>query len=166
MNVIALTNSCNFVLVSNQDWKRLSKYHWCQDEGRARMTTKINGKHLRMHQLIRKGEVIHHRNEDGLDNRRENLKATNQGWHYHHHCSGEKNAAKRPEIRALMSAVAMGKHVGEKNAAHKLTAEQVSAVRAQYATGLWTLKQLGAKYKVCYTTIHWIVSGKHWKEVN
>jgi len=165
MNVIALTNSCNFVLVSDCDFKRLSKHHWFQDAGYARSTKKINGKNFRMQQLIKRGENVHHRNENPLDNRRENLVGLTKGAHYAFHCAGEKNAAKRPEIKSKMIASAIGKHVGEKNAQHKLTAEQVLAIRAQYATSLWTLKQLGKKYGVAFTTIHWIVSGKHWRNI-
>ena len=65
-----------------------------------------------------------------------------------------------------MSIAAIGKHNGEKNPACKLSSEQVIAIRAQYATGGYTLKALGKQYGVAFTTIHWIVSGKHWKEVN
>lgn len=57
-------------------------------------TTKINGKSIRVHRIIaekklgrplRKGEIVHHKNENKQDNNPRNLKVTTVGEHNHHH---------------------------------------------------------------------------------
>ena len=165
MKKIPLKNSTLFALIDDCDYSKVSAYAWRLDDGWAR--TSINRKSVGMHRLIIcKGEVVHHINENRLDNRRCNLNPMNRGAHYAHHCSGEKNAAKRPEVRRAMSAAAIGKHEGEKNYQHVLTEEQVREIRAKYVPRKYTLKRLAEEFGVCFTTIHWIISGGHWKVVS
>lgn len=52
---------------------------------------------------------------------------------------------------------------GEANNRAKLTAEQVSAIRAEYSSGTISQRELGNKYSVRPGTIHNITSGKGWK---
>ena len=165
MKKIPLKNSSLFAIVDDRDYLSVSAYMWRLDEGWAR--TSIDKNSVGIHRLIiKKGEVVHHKNENRLDNRRANLLPMSRGAHYSHHCSGEKNAAKRSEIRALMSINAIGKHDGEKNPSHILSEIQVAEIRAKYVPRKYTLKRLAKGFGVCFTTIHWIVSGGHWKGVS
>lgn len=62
--------------------------------------------------------------------------------------------------------VSKGRQVGQpgaRNPAARLTPEQVAAIRAEYARGGVTLKQLGTKYAVHLTTVHLVVKNKKWK---
>ena len=52
---------------------------------------------------------------------------------------------------------------GERNHNHKLTDAQVVSIRARYAQGSISQKQLGSEYGVSETTIHVIVTGKGWR---
>ena len=70
----------------------------CISEGYKIIT--VEGKYMFEHRYImeqhlgrklKRSEIIHHRNENGLDNRIENLKLTNQVWHAKHH--GKKRYA-------------------------------------------------------------------------
>ena len=54
---------------------------------------------------------------------------------------------------------------GENNNSAKLTYENVHEIRKLRKAG-WKLKDLAKKFSVCVTTIHWITSGKHWKNVS
>lgn len=73
-------------LIDNLDHELVSKYNWVFDDSvnggpYARATIRKNGRatSLRMHRLIkqaRKGYVVDHINQDGLDNRRSNLRMT------------------------------------------------------------------------------------------
>lgn len=53
----------------------------------------------------------------------------------------------------------------EKNVKAKLTSDQVQSIRAEYARGGVTQKELGRRYGVRQQTISWITSGKHWTRV-
>ncbi len=54
---------------------------------------------------------------------------------------------------------------GQENAAAKLTPEKVLSIRSEYATGLFHLKHLAAKYGVHLTTISLIVRREKWKHI-
>ena len=54
---------------------------------------------------------------------------------------------------------------GERHPAAKLTASQVAAIRATYATGTTTQEALGARYGVGQYAISRIVRGKGWQDV-
>lgn len=66
-------------VVSDRDYKVLNKYPWyvVKTPRSIYANTSINGKTVYMHRLImsaQKGQEIDHINNDGLDNRRENLR--------------------------------------------------------------------------------------------
>ena len=54
---------------------------------------------------------------------------------------------------------------GESNAQSKLTADDVLSIRATYATGEWTQKELAAIYSVWQPCISKIVLGQRWQHI-
>lgn len=73
-----------YALVDNEDFDFLDQYWWClnkKEDGRFYVVSKINGKMIKMHRLIlnaKKNQILDHKNGDGLDNRRENLRFCTQ----------------------------------------------------------------------------------------
>ena len=53
---------------------------------------------------------------------------------------------------------------GEQAGSAKLTAEQVRAIRREYASGIVTQAALGKRYGVSQPSISLIISKKHWRE--
>jgi len=101
MKKIALTQG-KFALVDDEDYKELSEHKWCLS---ARATSSyairaeyLNGERLGvvyMHrQILDPGDShVDHRNGDGLDNRRDNLRI----------CSQRENTYNRPGNRGVTS---------------------------------------------------------------
>lgn len=56
--------------------------------------------------------------------------------------------------------------VGEAQGLHKLTADQVKDIRAEYATGSTSYRKLAEKYGVSHTVIRYVVVGKTWQSVS
>lgn len=54
---------------------------------------------------------------------------------------------------------------GERHLSAKLIKSSVVEIRHKYATGGYTLTELGIAYGVCFATIHAIVKRKTWKHV-
>lgn len=81
MNVIALTNSCNMLLVDDDIYRMLNKYTWnAVKSGNtyyARTTRWVNNKQFNLfaHRVVVDGDEIDHRNRDGLDCRSKNLRS-------------------------------------------------------------------------------------------
>lgn len=70
--------------------------------------------------------------------------------------SGNRNGSRtRPDRRA----------VGERCGSSKMTAEKVKALRRDWATGKYTQRQLGRKYKISQQQVSVIVTGKHWRHL-
>ena len=96
--LIPLTQG-KFAIVDAEDYERLSKYKWHVDKGDSTYYAArgIVGKNFRMHREILnapEGLVVDHRNHNGLDNRRENLRL----------CTvAENNMNRRPSKRANKS---------------------------------------------------------------
>ena len=96
--LIPLTQG-KFAIVDAEDYERLSKYKWHVDKGDSTYyaARSIVGKNFRMHREILnapEGLVVDHRNHNGLDNRRENLRL----------CTvAENNMNRRPSKRANKS---------------------------------------------------------------
>lgn len=70
-------------IVDDDDYEWLNKWKWCAIKrcntwyAERRELKSISGKIIRMHRLITcasTGEVVDHKNRDGLDNRRNNLR--------------------------------------------------------------------------------------------
>ncbi|HEX9503641.1 MAG TPA: HNH endonuclease [Patescibacteria group bacterium] len=81
-----LTNKGVSVKIDSEDYNRLSKYSWyINDSGYAMTTiydpkTQLSNLKIRMHRLImnsKKGELVDHRNNNRLDNRKSNLRVCN-----------------------------------------------------------------------------------------
>lgn len=62
--------------------------------------------------LKRESLVVHHLNGNRKDNRLENLVTSHRGCHVSYHMFGDKNPAKRPEVRKLLSKAKIGKYLG------------------------------------------------------
>lgn len=81
MKKIKLTQG-KYALVDNEDYEFLSKYKWCfspSGTGYAERRDKksLTGKIIRMHRFILdapKDKIVDHKNMNGLDNRRNNLR--------------------------------------------------------------------------------------------
>jgi hypothetical protein len=74
MKQISLTQG-KFAIIDDEDYALVSQYNWYYNNGYAKAYHQ--GKRLRMHRLIlnaSKGQPVDHRNRNGLDNRRCNLR--------------------------------------------------------------------------------------------
>jgi len=47
----------------------------------------------------------------------------------------------------------------------KLDENEVRAIRFRYSLGRDTCRTLGVRYRVCKSTIEWVLNGKTWKHV-
>jgi AP2 domain/HNH endonuclease len=78
MKTIPITRG-KFVLVDDEDFASLSQFKWCCAgyEGYWYAMRKVNGKMIRMHRVIlgaSEGQWVDHKNGNGLDNQRGNLR--------------------------------------------------------------------------------------------
>lgn len=80
------------ILLDDDDFDKLNKYQWKVTQrsknGTFYVYTTINGQRKLMHRMImdtKPDEVVHHINQIGLDNRKENLKNLNQKNHFKIH---------------------------------------------------------------------------------
>ena len=73
-----------FALVDSDDYKKLSKYEWKASKsvrGKYYVYAIINNKNVSLHRMIidaKKGEIVDHINHNSFDNRKSNLRITNQ----------------------------------------------------------------------------------------
>lgn len=54
---------------------------------------------------------------------------------------------------------------GSRHGCAKLTEEKVASIRADYATGRFTMQELGAKHGIGKSAVHFIVKRQTWKHV-
>lgn len=67
------------------DWPAVSQYRWCADKRKYTFYAKADGGKTRLHKLLAPGKEIDHKDGDGLNNRRSNLRDV----------SGSQNQANR-----------------------------------------------------------------------
>jgi len=87
MKRIPLTHE-QFAVVDDSDFEWLSQWRWyaCRNCKCWYAHTNINGRNVQMHQLLcvaPKGYEIDHKNNDGLDNRRDNLRICTHAQNIH-----------------------------------------------------------------------------------
>lgn len=71
-------SSGNFVLIDEADYAMISRFNWWEkDVKQGYAETRINGKNVKMHQLIG-GFLCDHKSRNTYDNRRENLRPSNK----------------------------------------------------------------------------------------
>ncbi len=78
MKKIKLTQG-KYALIDDKDYKNISQYTWWSMKGAYTFyaRTEVKRKCLLMHRIImnaKKGQIVDHRDGDGLDNRRKNLR--------------------------------------------------------------------------------------------
>ncbi len=69
----------DYTLVDEDDYEKVNQYRWCLSKGYAQGSVNINGKKsIKLHHFVFKKpdgkNVIDHKNQDRLDNRKENLR--------------------------------------------------------------------------------------------
>lgn len=70
-----------YALIDNCDFEKVSKFKWCYEKfsgNEYAMRKDSKGKNIRMHRFIMNfpDGIVDHKNRNGLDNRRKNLRAT------------------------------------------------------------------------------------------
>jgi hypothetical protein len=111
---------------------------------------------LHLGRKLSRFEVVHHKNEDTLDNKIENLEVMSLGEHTRLHCLGR-----------LPSAVLTGanRHPGSSNWKAKLTEGQASAIKiAALAPGA-SRAEIAKRFGVSGSTVSGIKHGKRWTHV-
>ena len=105
-------------------------------------------------------EIVHHKNEDGHDNRLENLEVITLSEHSHRHRIGKKlSEATKEKIRQNCYAPK-----GEESPSSKLTEEKVTEIKKRLAAGE-PQRAIAAEFGVGKTTIADINLGNRWCHV-
>jgi len=147
---------------SGRVWSKYYGGHWLKlilgENGYYRVTLCKHGKQYNktLHRLVLEAFVgpcppnmeCCHNNGIPTDNRLENLR-----WDTY-----RKNQLDR--VRHGTSDV--GKYVGEAGATSKISNRNRRLIMYQYATRLFSQRELGEMYGVHQTTIHYIICGKTW----
>lgn len=132
MRTITLTQG-KFAIVDDEDYARLSAVKWCYSEGYAVRNAGADG-FVKMHHLVigrpPKGCVTDHKNRNGLDNTKLNLRHVTQG----------RNVMNKPAQKNNTSGY---KGVYWHKAAQKWCAE-IKADGKRKSLGLFTDKELAA----------------------
>jgi HNH endonuclease len=78
-------------------------------------------------------------------------------------CCNPRHLLTGTDLDNKWDSIERGRHnFGKKNGSARLTDEQVLAIRAQYASGRYLLRELGAIYGVSRVHVGRIVHGKKW----
>lgn len=138
MKIIQLTKGYE-ATVSNRDFPRVSKHSWCVCFGStkvyAQANIKINGKWTRilMHRFIlnaRSDQMIDHKDRNGLNNTRSNIRLSTRGQNQHN--SGPRKGGSR------FKGVSWHKQVGKWVA-------QITANRKHHYLGLFKNEEDAAR---------------------
>ena len=130
--------------------------------GYLRVDLRCNGKrkNATVHRLVAEAFLgpapspkheVNHKNGDRVDNRVENLEWVTRSENLTH------------AFRVLGSRHGISQ--GEAHGQAKLTRRDVVEIRRLWATGDYTQAELGEMFGVTQSTIHLIVTRKHWKHV-
>lgn len=94
MKEIILSKGC-VAIVSDEDFDRVSEFKWCAtingSKTYAVRREKLTGKRIYLHRFLCDGEIVDHINNDGLDNRRENLRAATKAQNAMNHAKRKGN---------------------------------------------------------------------------
>lgn len=95
MKKIPLSNSSRFALVDDEDYHKVFMRRWGLNKGYARTT--IGGKRVLMHNVIMpspgEGKTPDHKDQNGLNNQKENLRPANQSLQLHNTRLKENNTS-------------------------------------------------------------------------
>lgn len=156
MRFIPLSNSPDMVSVDEDIYDLLSMFSWRKSKnGYAVSNSRFKGKQKYMHRVLCDGEVIHHINENKLDNRSENLEPQSYLKHNAYHQGGEKNWHRRSELRSLFS--------GENSPHHKLTLSQIVEIRKKYVPKKYSQRRIAKEFGVCQRQIGRILRDESWR---
>lgn len=147
-------------VISLGDWPRVSRHRWYAFVDKrsaskwyaASNVRQADGSWMKLllHRFIMavpSGMDCHHRNNDGLDNRRENIERLTKSEH--------------------MSLTHIGheRSRGENNSQSKLTRKQVLGMRILHASGHATISQMADWAKVPYRTVYRAVNNRSWQHL-
>lgn len=140
MKQIRLANGRGVVLIDDEDYERIAAHSWCLQLGGgnyqrkyAQANIKIDGqwKRTTMHRFImglKKGERCDHRDNDGLNNQKENLRLATSNQNQHN----------REKVRGRFKGVSW----------HKVAAKwvaQIAAYGKHYYLGLFDEEEAAAR---------------------
>jgi hypothetical protein len=112
---IILANNKGIVLVDEQDYEFLSKYSWHIHVAGTKAYARawINGRREYMHRLLCNGDLVDHVNQNGLDNRRNNLREATKSLN-------TINSKIRSDNKTGYRGVVLNKKTGKYQAEYKL----------------------------------------------
>ena len=102
---------------------------------------------------LKKGEVVHHKDRNKINNSFDNFKMMTNGDHIRLHNTGENN----PNYGKDFS--------GENGPNSKLKKDDVIEIRVDLNEGILTQREIGLKFGVHQITISQIKTGKTWKHI-
>lgn len=129
------------ILIDDEDWDIVKEYSWYANRvgnGRFYAHARSGKTRISMHRLLMnppEGMVVHHKNNNGLDNRRDNLEVTTQSYNCraarHHRAVGvhmhKKTGTWRAQLRIDGKMVSFGLHQTREDAEKAL--EEVRRMR-------------------------------------
>jgi len=168
-----------------------------EDNGKGYRVWTINGRTIREHRLVMElalgrrllpSEIVHHKDDNKLNNDLDNLEITDRAHHRYLHGSFQDDTSKEcskchlikpltefwkrqnpKDRRAYLSwCISCDRAKYRKDSEggkrrEKLTLAQVAKIRELYATGSFTYVQIGRQLNIHCATIGYICRGKTWR---